>query len=94
MVNDAAVSAFRSRVRGAVITPADAGYDDGRKVYNGIIERRPALIVKCVDAADVITAVNLGRDQKMLVAVRGGGHNAGGLGVCHDGLVIDLSHIS
>jgi hypothetical protein len=94
MVNDATVSAFRSRVRGAVITPADAGYDDARKVYNGMIDRRPALIVKCVDAADVITAVNFGRDQNMLVAVRGGGHNAGGLGVCDDGLVIDLSHIS
>jgi len=94
MVNDATVSALRSTVRGAVITPADAAYDDARKVYNGMIDRRPALIVKCVDVADVISAVNFGRDQKMLVAVRGGGHNAGGLGVCDDGLVIDLSHIS
>jgi hypothetical protein len=58
-----------------------------------MIQRRPRLIVRCADAADVIAAVNFGRDQKLLVAVRGGGHNAGGLGVCDDGLVIDLSAI-
>ncbi|HEX5216399.1 MAG TPA: FAD-binding oxidoreductase [Vicinamibacterales bacterium] len=94
MANDAAITTLKSNVRGAVIQAGEAGYDQARKVYNGMIDRRPKLIVQCADVADVIAAVNFGRDQKMLVAVRGGGHNAGGLGVCDDGLVIDLSHIS
>ncbi len=93
MVNEAAVTGFKSSLRGEVIQQGDAGYDEARKVYNGMIDRRPRLIVRCADVADVITAVNFGRDQKMLVAVRGGGHNAGGLGVCDDGLVIDLARL-
>ena len=94
MASDPAISTLKSSVRGAVIQPGEAGYDQARKVYNGMIDRRPRLIVQCADVADVIAAVNFGRDQKLLTAVRGGGHNAGGLGVCDDGLVIDLSHIS
>jgi hypothetical protein len=94
MLNDAAITGFRSSLRGAVIAPTDAGYDDARKVYNGMISKRPALIAKCADVTDVVTAVNFGREQHMLVAVRGGGHNAGGLGVADDALVIDLSSIS
>jgi len=94
MATEAAVSTLKSSVRGAVIQAGEAGYDQARKVYNGMIDRRPRLIVQCADVADVVAAVNFGREQKLLVAVRGGGHNAGGLGVCDDGLVIDLSHIS
>jgi FAD/FMN-containing dehydrogenase len=84
---------LRASLRGEVIAPGDANYDDARKVYNGMINRRPRLIARCADAADVITAVNFGRERGLLVSVRGGGHNAGGLGVCDDGLVIDLSRI-
>ena len=87
-------AAFRASLRGELIEPGDAGYDAARKVYNAMIERRPRLIARCADVADVMAAVNFGREQKLLVAIRGGGHNAGGLGVCDDGLVIDLSRMN
>jgi FAD/FMN-containing dehydrogenase len=93
MVNQATVDAFRSGLRGELIDPQSPNYNAARKVYNGMIDRRPRLIARCADVADVIAAVNFARDQKMLVSVRGGGHNAAGLGVCDDGLVIDLSLI-
>jgi FAD/FMN-containing dehydrogenase len=82
---------LRAAFRGELIEPGDAGYDEARAVYNGMIDRRPRLIARCVDAADVIVAVNLARDSGTLLAVRGGGHNAGGLGVWDDALVVDLS---
>lgn len=85
------ISAFKSQLRGELIDPTDPRYDDARKVYNGMISRKPRLIARCADVADVISAVNFGRENGLLVSVRGGGHNAGGLGVCDDGLVIDLS---
>ena len=91
MLNGATITRFKTSLRGELVEPGDPSYDAARKVYNGMIDRRPRLIVRCVDVADVITAVNFGRENKMLVAVRGGGHNAGGLGVCNEGLVIDLS---
>jgi FAD/FMN-containing dehydrogenase len=87
----AAIQALASGVRGEVIEPGDLTYDTARKVYNAMIDRRPALIVRCADAGDVIQAVNYARDHHLLVAVRGGGHNGAGLGVCDGGLVIDLS---
>jgi hypothetical protein len=80
-----------TEIRGALIAPGDAEYDDARKLHNGMIDRRPALIARCGDVADVISAVTYARDKGMLLAVRGGGHNAGGLGGCDDGLVADLS---
>src|SRR5205085_8481865 len=87
----AMIQAFTSTLRGKLIQPADADYDTARKVYNAMIDRRPRMIARCVDAADVMAAVNFARDQKLLLAVRGGGHNGGGLGICDDGVVIDLS---
>jgi FAD/FMN-containing dehydrogenase len=77
--------------RGTLITPRDGGYDELRKLYNGMIEKRPRYIVRCTDVADVIDAVNFGRDNDLLIAIRGGGHNGGGLGSCDDGLMIDLA---
>ena len=77
--------------RGQLIRPGDPQYDDARALYNGMIDKRPRLIARCVDVADVITAVNFGREQRMLIAIRGGGHNGPGLGSVDDGLVIDLS---
>ena len=78
-------------LRGQLIRPGDPQYDDVRALYNGMIDKRPRLIARCVDVADVITAVNFGREQRMLIAIRGGGHNGPGLGSVDDGLVIDLS---
>jgi FAD/FMN-containing dehydrogenase len=78
-------------IRGRVIQPTDADYDSARALYNGMIDKRPKMIARCVDVADVITAVNFARDQRLLLAVRGGGHNGPGLGSCDGGLVIDLS---
>ena len=79
--------------RGELIGPDDPGYDEARAVYNGMIDRRPRLIARCTNAADVIAAVNYGREAGITLAVRGGGHNAGGLGVADDALVIDLSRM-
>jgi FAD/FMN-containing dehydrogenase len=78
-------------IRGRVIQPTDADYDSARALYNGMIDKRPKMIARCVDVADVITAVNFAREQRLLLAVRGGGHNGPGLGSCDGGLVIDLS---
>ena len=91
MLNEDSVKEFKSNLRGSVIEPGDKGYDDARKVYNGMIHKRPRLITRCVDVADVIQSVNFARDQDLLLAIRSGGHNAGGLGICDDGLVIDLA---
>jgi FAD/FMN-containing dehydrogenase len=88
-----ALEALRATVRGPVITPADEEYEQARRVYNAMIDKRPAVIVRCVDVADVIAAVGFGREQGLDTAIRGGGHNGGGLGVVDDGLVIDLSGI-
>jgi len=93
MVNQEAVAQFRSQLRGELIQPGDPGYENARKVYNGMIDKKPRLIAKCVDAADVIAAVKFGRASGLRVSVRGGGHNAGGLGIWDDALTIDLSGI-
>ncbi len=82
---------LRSSFRGELIEPTDAGYESARRVYNGMIDKRPRLIARCLDVADVIAAVRFGVSNEMLTAVRGGGHNGAGFGVCDDGLVIDLS---
>jgi FAD/FMN-containing dehydrogenase len=91
MFSDNDLMAYRACLRGDIIQPADAGYDDARKVFNAMISKRPRLIARCADVADVIASVNFARDHGLLLAVRGGGHNGGGLGICDDGLVIDLS---
>jgi hypothetical protein len=85
------IKAFTSQLRGEIVMPSDASYDDERKVYNGMMNKLPGMIVKCVDVADVIASVNFGRENNLLISVRGGGHNAGGLGLCDDGLAIDLA---
>ena len=74
-----------------MIQPNDGGYDGARKVYNGMIDRKPQFIVRCSDVADIISSVKFARENNLLLAVRGGGHNGAGLGVCDGGLVIDLS---
>lgn len=91
MLGQATLDTFKASLRGQLIEPGDATYETARKVYNAMIDRRPRLIARCADVSDVITALRFGRENSLLTAVRGGGHNAGGLGSCDDGLVIDLS---
>ena len=88
-----AVEQLKSHFRGQILMPSDAGYGEARKVHNGMIDKRPGAIARCVNIADVIAAVRAAREHDVLTAVRGGGHNAGGLGICDDGLVIDLSRL-
>jgi FAD/FMN-containing dehydrogenase len=85
------LTTFRAAFRGQVLTPTDAGYDEQRKIWNGMIDRRPGLIVRCTGTADVVAAVKLARDHQLLSSVRGGGHNIAGLAVADGGLMIDLS---
>jgi FAD/FMN-containing dehydrogenase len=92
-LDDAAVQAFKASLRGTLILPGDETYEAARKVYNGMINKRPALIVQCVDVADVMSAVNFAREHNLLLAVRGGGHNGPGLGTCDGGLVVDLGRM-
>src|SRR5258707_11501100 len=91
MLNENPVAKLKTTLRGRLIQPGDEGYDESRKVYNGMIHKKPRLIVRCADVADVIRSVNFARENDLLLAIRSGGHNAGGLGICDDGLVIDLA---
>jgi FAD/FMN-containing dehydrogenase len=93
VLDGATVQGFKASLRGELLCPTDTGYEDARQIWNGMIDRRPALIARCAGAADVITAVNFARDNSLLVSVRGGGHNVAGLAVCHGGLMIDLSRM-
>jgi FAD/FMN-containing dehydrogenase len=93
MLSENSIKELKSKLRGGLIEPGDEAYEEARKVYNGMIHKRPRLIARCADVADVIHAVNFSREHNLLLAVRSGGHNAGGLGICDDGLVIDLAPI-
>ena len=90
MIDGGAVDELQTSFRGELVRPDDAGYDEHRKVWNGSIDRRPALIARCTGVADIRAAVRLARSQDLLVAVRGGGHSFPGLSVCDDGMLIDL----
>ncbi|TFH87233.1 FAD-binding oxidoreductase [Billgrantia azerbaijanica] len=90
-INDSAIQQFRDRLRGPLVLPEQADYDEARRVFNGLIDRRPAMIVRCAGVADVIASVNFAREAELPLAVRGGGHGVVGSAVCDDGLVIDLS---
>ena len=91
ILEEAAVQDFADGLRGGLLGPDDGGYDEARKVWNGMIDRRPALIARCAGVADVIVAVRFARTHELLVSVRGGGHNITGNAVCEGGLMIDLS---
>jgi FAD/FMN-containing dehydrogenase len=93
MLEQTATGQLRTMLRGELIERGDSAYEQARKVYNGMIDRQPAAIARCSDVADVIAAVKFARDTGLKVSIRSGGHNAAGLGVCDDGLVIDLSRI-
>jgi FAD binding domain/Berberine and berberine like len=87
----AVVEAFRTHLRGTLLQPGDGGYDDARTIHNGMIDRRPALILRCAGVADVVTGVRFAREHDLLVSVRAGGHGMPGYAVCEAGLMLDLS---
>jgi FAD/FMN-containing dehydrogenase len=82
---------LRARARGPLIVPGDAGYDEARSVWNAMIDRRPAVIVRCLGAGDVVASVNFARDQRLPISIKGGGHNISGLAVCDEGVMLDMS---
>ncbi len=86
-----AVARLRERMHGQVIGPSDAAYDSARQVWNASINRFPGAIARCIDASDVVEAVNVAREAQVALAVRGGGHDVAGNGTCDGGLVLDLS---
>lgn len=87
------INTFKNSLHGKLVLPKDADYDTVRKVYNGMIDKHPAMIAQCANVSDVQTCVNFARDHNVLVSIRGGGHNAGGLGIADNALVIDLSNL-
>jgi FAD/FMN-containing dehydrogenase len=91
ILGEGTIQELRESIRGEVIAPADAGYDQARAVWNGMIDKRPALIVRCAGVADVLAAVQFGRSQDLEIAVRGGGHSLPGFSTTDGGIVIDLS---
>ena len=94
MLDRAAIDDFRTSLKGQLVLPGDGDYDEVRAVWNGMIDRRPALIARCQDADDVVSAVNFARHQDLRVSVRCGGHSVAGKSVCDDGLMIDLSQMN
>jgi FAD/FMN-containing dehydrogenase len=93
-LDESVVDKFNAGLRGEVLRPGDPDYDRVRKVWNGMIDKRPALIVRCAGTADVVDAVTFARDHDLLVSVRGGGHNIAGASVCERGVMIDLSRLN
>ncbi|WP_254543801.1 FAD-binding oxidoreductase [Halomarina pelagica] len=87
------IAAFEAGFGGEVIRPDDPGYDEARRIWNGMIDKRPALIARCRGPADVAAAVNFARERDLPVAIRGGGHNVAGTALCDDGIVVDLSEM-
>ena len=88
------LKSFRSAFHGQVFEPSDAGYNEARQIWNASINKHPQLIVRCSGVGDVVAAVKFGRENNLLTAIRGGGHNVGGRALCDDGLVIDLSRMN
>ncbi len=91
VLDEPVIEAFKSSLRGELLRPGDAGYEEARRTWNGIIDKRPALIARCVGPGDVVQTVDFARENELLMAVRGGGHNVAGMAVADEGLVVDLS---
>ena len=91
MIDQGRLETMRRSLAGELILPGDAGYDDCRKVFNAMHDRRPGAIVRCASTADVVAAVDFARHNRLLIAVRSGGHSVAGLSICDDGILIDLA---
>lgn len=89
--SDETIAGFRAQLKGNVILPGDSGYDEARTIWNGMFDKKPAIIARCLNATDVANSVNFARAHELIIAVKGGGHNSAGNAVCDDGMVIDLS---
>ena len=87
------IKELKGSFRGEILLPSDDAYESARKIWNATIDKHPALIVRCAAASDVVRAVNFARDNGLVLAVRGGGHNIAGNAMCDDGIVIDLSQM-
>lgn len=85
---------LRSAMDGTLIVPGDLGFDEGRRVWNAGIDRRPSAIARCTSAADVVAAIDFARERRLEVSVRGGAHNAAGTAVCEGGLMVDLREMN
>ncbi len=90
-IQDTIINEFKEIFRGEVLLPGDKSYESARQIWNGMFDRKPAIIARCIGTSDVINAVNFARDNNALIAVKGGGHNSAGNAVCDDGVMIDLS---
>jgi FAD/FMN-containing dehydrogenase len=88
-----ALEQFRAGFAGRILAPGEPGYEEARRVYNGAIDRHPALVARCRGTADVVAAIHYGREQDLPIAIRGGGHSVAGHGTCDDGIVVDLSRM-
>ena len=91
MIAKTALQRFRGTFRGALLRPLEEGYDEARRVWNGAIDRKPALIARCAGSDDVVAAVRFAREHDLTVSVRCGGHSIAGYGVCDDGLMIEIA---
>ena len=94
VIREAELKDFRNSLHGESLLPEDDGYDGARRLWNGMVDKRPAMIAACSGTADVINSVNFARENNLLISVRGGGHNFPGNSVCNDGLMIDLSRMT
>jgi len=93
VVKEDHIQQFRTTFRGELIRPGEEGYENARKIWNASVDKHPGIVARCLGVADVVAAVNFARENELLVAVRGGGHNVGGRALCDGGLVIDLSRM-
>lgn len=90
-IDATAISSLKARLRGPLLLPADAGYDESRSLWNAMIDRRPAAVVRCLGAADIVTSIQFAREQKVALTIKGGGHNIAGLAASDGGLMLDMS---
>src|SRR5258707_11661826 len=90
MVGKDRIKPFQTTFRGEVIQPTDFGYERARKIWNASIDKHPGMIARCAGVADVVAAVNFARENQLLVAVRGGGHNVSGRALCDGGILVGL----
>jgi FAD/FMN-containing dehydrogenase len=93
MTSQPGTKELKTKVRGGVLLPSDSGYDEARRVYNAMIDRRPAVIVRCAGTADVVACVQFAREKDVPLSIKGGGHSVSGNSVCDGGIMLDMSRL-